>query len=98
MVKTAGKQDELRQLFVHRAGHCTFTTAEVIAAFQALVKRLDTGRWDDASLLPATMNTKAAAQGSTANQILGFALAPAFVQYSPSSFPRPFARGSTIPS
>src|SRR6185437_15881433 len=33
-VSRAGKSDMLRQLFVHRAGHCTFTAAETIAAIQ----------------------------------------------------------------
>ena len=45
--RSAGKQDLLRQVFVHRAGHCAFTSAEVITLIQAMLKRLDTGRWDD---------------------------------------------------
>jgi hypothetical protein len=97
MVALAGRRDMLRQLFVHRAGHCAFTTAEVLAAFQQLVKRLDTGKWDDAALDPATMNSQASAEGSAANQMLGLRLPPAFVAYTPARFPRPFGKGSTIP-
>ena len=98
VVRAAGKLDLLRQLFVHRAGHCTFTTAEVIAAFQALVQRLAIGRWDDAALEAAPLNAAAAAEGGTANSILGFALPSAFVAYTPPPFPRPFSKGSTIPA
>ncbi|TMC32159.1 MAG: hypothetical protein E6J28_14825 [Chloroflexi bacterium] len=36
----------LREAFVHRAGHCTFTPAETIAALQALETRLNTGKWE----------------------------------------------------
>ena len=35
----------LRQVFVHRAGHCEFTPAETVVAFEALISRLDTGTW-----------------------------------------------------
>jgi len=98
VVGAAGRQDLLRQLFVHRAGHCTFTTAEVIAALNVLVKRIDTGRWDDAALLPSALNARATAQGPGANQIFGFSFAPAYVAYAPAAYPRPFPAGSTIPA
>ena len=41
VVTAAGKQDLLRQLFVHRAGHCAFTPAEIVfmALGAALAKR-----------------------------------------------------------
>ena len=96
-VGAAHRQQMLRQLFVHRAGHCAFTTAEVITAFQELMKRLNTGRWDDAALAPAVMNGEASAQGPAVNQILGLSLPASFVQFTPAPFPRPFAKGSTIP-
>ncbi len=34
-VSAAGKSEYLRQLFVNRAGHCNFTTAEIAVGFQA---------------------------------------------------------------
>ena len=80
VVRDAGNQDLLRQTFVHRAGHCTFTPSEVVGAFTTLVKRLDTGHWGDTTS-PAEMNTSAASTG----------LGPsAFIQFKPSVFPRPF--------
>ena len=96
VVRRAGKADLLRTVFVHRAGHCTFTSAETIAALQVLLKRLDTGVWDDAALQPAALNAASAAQGDAANQFFGFAFAPSFVTYSPPPFPRPHAKWETI--
>ena len=98
VVTGAGKQDALRQVFVHRAGHCTFSMAETIAALQVLLRRLDTGSWDDAALQPAALNSVALDQGPAANKFFGFALDPSFVAYEPASYPRPFAKGSTIPA
>ena len=65
VVGAAGDSSMLRQTFVHRAGHCAFTDAETIAAAQVLLKRLDTGRWDDAALTPAALNAAAQAQGDS---------------------------------
>jgi pimeloyl-ACP methyl ester carboxylesterase len=98
VVGSAHKQSLLRQVFVQRAGHCAFTNAEVVAALNQLVKRLDTGKWDDAALQATAMNALATAQGASANTIFGFAFPASFVAYTPSPYPRPFAKGSTIPS
>lgn len=88
-VKAAGKQDLLRQLFVHRAGHCAFTAAETIAAIAILVNRLDQGRWDDTGLAPAALNARAAALGDRYNNVGGFFDSPpAFVDFSPGPYPR----------
>jgi pimeloyl-ACP methyl ester carboxylesterase len=98
VVGSAHNSDMLRQVFVHRAGHCAFTTAETVALFQVLLRRLDTGRWDEGALQPAALNVAALAQGSPANQILGFSFAPSFVTYSPAAYPRPHAKGAPIPA
>ena len=77
----------LRQAFVHRAGHCTFTPAETLAALSALVRRLDTGAWS--GLSPAELN--AAATGLGALDV-GLAPAPAaYIPFTPTAFPRPFS-------
>ncbi len=98
VVGAAGKQDMLRQVFVHRAGHCAFTPAETIASFEALLKRIDTGRWDEASLQPAPLNAAAADLRPGASTIFGFTFDPSFVTYQPARYPRPFARGESIPT
>ncbi len=84
VVASQGNSSLLRQVFVHRAGHCAFTPAETIAAFQTLVSRIDLGRWDN-STLPGLMNLKALALGPSLN-----ILPPAFINFQPTVFLRPF--------
>ena len=77
----------LRQTFVHRAGHCTFTPAETIAAFNALVHRIDSQHWSGIS--PAELNAAAA------DLRLPFNTAPpAYIPFTPTAFPRPFSIGN----
>jgi pimeloyl-ACP methyl ester carboxylesterase len=76
----------LRQTFVHRPGHCTFTPAETIAAFNALVGRINTGRWS--GVQPQELNQAAAALRMPFNTA-----PPAYVEFTPTRFPRPFSIG-----
>src|SRR5229473_5889185 len=92
VVEEAGNEEFLRRTFVDRAGHCTFTPAETIAAAQTLVKRLDTGGWQgvDAS----DLNNAAAALGPGFN-IFGtpqgiVAVPPAYIPFDLSQYLRPF--------
>jgi len=92
VVDEAGNGEFLRRTFVDRAGHCTFTPAETIAAVQTLVNRLDTGRWHD---LDATDLNKAAAALGPGFNVFGTAqgivpVAPAFIDFNPSRYLRPF--------
>jgi len=84
----------LRQIFVHRAGHCAFTPAETITAVQVLLGRLGTGRWDSGALDPASLNDQAAALGPAYNIFaVGKTVSPAgpdFVRYRPAPYLRPF--------
>ena len=84
VVASQGDSSLLRQVFVHRAGHCAFTPAETVAAFQTLNFRLDLGRWDN-STLPGLMNLKALALGSSLNTA-----PPAFINFKPTMFLRRF--------
>jgi pimeloyl-ACP methyl ester carboxylesterase len=84
VVRFAGDNSLLRQVFVHRAGHCTFTPAETLTALQTLINRLDSGRWDN-STNPALMNQEAIALGPTLNPV-----PPAFIDFQPTVFLRPF--------
>jgi pimeloyl-ACP methyl ester carboxylesterase len=70
----------LRQAFVHRAGHCTFTTGEMLAAFHALDRRISTGHWPDTG--PEELNRVASQLDTSAT--------PAYVHYRPAPYPRPF--------
>jgi hypothetical protein len=93
-VDRAGDERLLQQIFVGRAGHCAFTPAETITAVQALIGRLDTGRWDRSALSPASLNAHAAALGPQYNffPVDGSAVAagPAFLRYQPAPYLRPF--------
>jgi pimeloyl-ACP methyl ester carboxylesterase len=97
VVRAAGKQDLLRHVYVQRAGHCAFTPAEMIALAQAMIERLDTGRWDDSALQPAALNAAAQSLGAAYNTF-GFAAPPAFANFDPGPYPRPFSKGSVPPS
>ncbi|GAA1896591.1 hypothetical protein [Actinomadura bangladeshensis] len=44
-VTRAGSGSMLRQAFVDRAGHCTFSVAERVTTLSVLLERIDTGRW-----------------------------------------------------
>ena len=85
----------LRQVFVHRAGHCEFTPAETLVAFAALVGRLDTGKWP--GLGPAGLNKAAKALGSQFNVLVvngvEHHVAPAYFNFKPAVFLRPFDAG-----
>ena len=82
VVREAEEGGLLRRTFVHRAGHCSFTPAEMITALQKLMERLDTGKWPD--LEANTLNTDAAGLGP-----LNIA-PPSFLQFRPAPFLRPF--------
>ena len=90
-VAAAGNQAQLRQAFVHRAGHCFFTAAETIAAFQLLARRLDSGRWPvSQEQVPQYLDSAAAALGPALNRlpVSNQEAQAAFVTYSPGPFPR----------
>ena len=83
VVTAAGDAAMLRQVFVNRAGHCTFTPAETLAAFQALVRRMDGGGWQ--GLAPAELDAAAAGLGPALNSAQ-----PAYLPYQPPGFLREY--------
>lgn len=86
----------LQQVFVNRAGHCAFTPAEMIAAFQTLIRRVDTGRWARTTN-PEELNSDAAALGPTYNVFpVSNTLVPTipqFLHFTPTTFLRPYDLG-----
>jgi len=94
VVRSAGNTPLLRQIFVHRAGHCSFTPAETITAARTLLHRLDTGSWTGEGLKPVTLNAKAAALGPRFNVFSAngqaVPVSPAFIGFRPAPYPRPF--------
>lgn len=84
VVNFAGDSSLLRQVFVHRAGHCTFTPAETLTAFQTLINRLNSGKWGNSTSAPL-MEAEATALGTLYNTV-----PPAFVTFTPTVFLRPY--------
>ena len=67
-VRRNGKAPLYRTAFVEAAGHCSFTVAEHAAAMEALVRRLDTGKWesttsDNLNALAQSLNAATGTQG-----------------------------------
>ncbi|OLF18546.1 alpha/beta hydrolase [Actinophytocola xanthii] len=79
-VHEAGRERWLRQAFVHRGGHCTFTTGEMLAALRALRERVRDGRWPDTG--PRALNEAA--------ERLDPGGTHAYLAYRPAPYPRPF--------
>jgi hypothetical protein len=92
-VRAAGRSGLLRQAFVDRAGHLTLTPAELLSALRALVRRLDTGRWEGDD--PATLNAEAVALGPELNVLAAgvpqpLPMPPGFIDSQPAPFLRPW--------
>lgn len=99
VVCAAGQEHLLHQLYIARAGHCFFTTAETLVAFEGLLARIEGGAWPD--LAPATLNAAARALGPEHNALpptmgsvsldrTGEPAEPAFVAFTPPVFARPY--------
>ncbi len=91
-ITAAGNKTLVRDVFVHRAGHCTFTPAETVAAVEALFARLKSGHWE--GLSPIVLNNVATYLGPNYNYLYlngeyVYTL-PAFETYTPLKFLRPF--------
>jgi pimeloyl-ACP methyl ester carboxylesterase len=89
IVRGWGHDSLLRQAFVHRAGHCTFTPAETIAAFNVLVRKMNTHQWPSTSA--QDLNAAATGLGAVFN------VAPAaYIEFLPTEFARPFDRSDAL--
>ena len=94
VVRRAGDSGMLRQVFIHRASHCSFTPAEELTGIHTLIHCLDTGRWSNATD-PALLNQEASALGPLYNTLPinfgspGNVMPPAFITFHPAPFLRP---------
>lgn len=90
VVVSTGQDDLLRQLYVHRGGHCSFTIAELLVALERLVERITEGTWP--SLEPRSLNDAASALDPSLGVMMrdGRSIAPGFFDYEPHPFPRPY--------
>jgi hypothetical protein len=86
-VRRHGVPGKLRQLYVERGGHCSFSAAEEITALRALLAKVQSGRWPD--LRPGQLNAAAGRFDPHFQQVLDLGtgqkrmMAPAFTRYLP---------------
>ena len=83
-----GDPSMLTQMYVDRPGHCALTDAEVLAALQVVLTRLDSGKWPSRS--PATVDANARAFGTAyaTGPFVHVRQEPAFVSFEPPPLPR----------
>jgi pimeloyl-ACP methyl ester carboxylesterase len=92
-VRRSSGGDRLRQLYVDRGMHCSFSAADEIVALRTLFERIDSGRWPDTS--PQRLNDAVSALGNGYQRVLDFAtfqdqpMPPAFTRFLPAQPLRP---------
>jgi pimeloyl-ACP methyl ester carboxylesterase len=92
-VRRNGDPSKLRQLYLERGGHCSFSAAEEVTALRALLTKVDTGRWPDLS--PSRLNAAANRFDPHFHQVLDLGtftkgvMPPAFTRYTPPPTLRP---------
>jgi pimeloyl-ACP methyl ester carboxylesterase len=88
-----GDPAQLRQVYVPRGGHCTFTASEELVALRVMFSRLGTGQWPSTD--PAVL-TRAAAEFGAEYQTVHLPdgeykpVAPAFTGFAPAPYLRPY--------
>lgn len=91
--RKADHPDRLRQLYVNRGGHCSFSASEELTALRTLQHKIDTGRWPDTS--PVKLNTSATGFGTQYQYVMSLLdgsdkqMPPAFAPFTPPQFLRP---------
>jgi hypothetical protein len=93
-VRRAGDPANLRQLYVDRGYHCSFTASEEIVTLRTLLTRMNTGHWDDTR--PAALNASANTLGPEYQTVFDtdpepglHPTTPSFTLHHPSRYLRP---------
>lgn len=87
LVERAGRGELLRQMYVDRGMHCSFSAADEIVALRALLRRIESGRWPDTS--PQRLNEAVSGLGEAYSRVLDFGtfqdapMPPAFTSFVP---------------
>jgi pimeloyl-ACP methyl ester carboxylesterase len=90
-VGRAGDSGLLRQAFVNRAGHCTFTPAEQLSALQTLLDRVHGHSWHGVRTDAAALDARASALGPALNVLAAnLPAGPSYARFQPAPFLRPF--------
>jgi hypothetical protein len=92
-VRRSGDPGQLRQLYVERGMHCSYSAAEEIVELRTLFERIDTGRWGDTA--PQRLTEQARDLGPGYNLVLDFGtfqdapVTPGFATFAPPRSMRP---------
>lgn len=92
-VGRSGDPSRLRQLYVERGMHCSFSAAEEIVTLRTVFERIDSGRWPDTN--PRRLSKAARELGDDYQLVLDFgtfqdaAMPAAFSRFAPPQFLRP---------
>ncbi|UJW35740.1 hypothetical protein L3Q67_19255 [Saccharothrix sp. AJ9571] len=92
-VRRHGDPDRLRSAYLSRGGHCSYSAAEEIVSLQALLARVNTGRWSGVD--PAGLNAAVGTFAPDDHQVMDMftgetkAVAPSFTRYTAPKFLRP---------
>lgn len=88
-----GDPSRLRQLYVERGMHCSFSAAEEIVTLRTVFERIDSGRWPNTN--PRRLSKAARELGDDYQLVLDFgtfqdaAMPAAFTRFAPPQFLRP---------
>lgn len=88
VVRWAGHEDQLRQVYVHRGGHCSFMMTELLTGLDVLLHRMDGGSWPDLS--PSTLNARVAEHRAHIGATSPPGTGSGFFEYRPRPFTRPY--------
>ncbi|GAA0244663.1 alpha/beta hydrolase [Actinomadura nitritigenes] len=93
-VRRAGDPANLKQLFVDRGYHCSFTASEEITTLRTLLTRMNTRHWP--TTRPAALNSAAAELGPDYQTVFDtdpepglHPTSPSFTRYQPGPYLRP---------
>jgi len=92
-VRRSGNPSRLRQLFVERGQHCSYSAAEEITQLRTLFERIYTGRWPDTS--PERLRQQARELGDAYQLVFDLGtftdapMPPAFTRFTPPQLLRP---------
>ena len=86
VVDAAGRGELLRSASVDRAGHCSFTVAEQVAALEQLADRIDEGAWP--SDVAAALDARAGDLPQDLQVVGTVPQQPAFTHAPPAPLPR----------
>lgn len=93
-VRRAGNPANLKQLYVDRGNHCTFSASEEITALRTLLTRMDTRHWPGTR--PSVLNRAAASLGPDYQTVFDpdpepglHPTTPSFTLHHPSRYLRP---------